>query len=165
MSIYDYQTPLPPSVKLVLDYRPIYSKLHAILNGSSYSSNYSHYSQEDFDLLLVDLLFSYFSLDRRGAHSALYEVLTAEHENPDYLEQMLADKALELIEEIDALTKLHIPHSSMSGDSPFRNSEIVDVTPLGSYRLVVEITQTYYTELKENQLVTHTTNRKTIPRT
>lgn len=158
-----------PSVRLVFDYYPVYLKLHRVLSDTQYASGYSNYSQEEFDQLVPDLLFSYFSLDRQGTHSTLYSILTADNENPDHLEQLLADKALEIVEEIDALTKMHFPHSSISDDSPFDSNEILDMVPIGAYRMLIEINKSLYDKLqtkirmKEAHYANNLTHRQAIP--
>ena len=168
MSIFDYQI---PSRKLVFDYYPVYAKLRGLLSDTGYSNDYSNYSQEQFDELVVNLLFSYFHVDRAGSHGLLYDALSGNTQYPDHSEQMLADRALEIIEEIDNLTKIHIPMFVEEYGSPFPSSAILDVQLVGTSKMLVEITKEFYDSiqkvilLKESELVDHTTHIEPIPRT
>ena len=152
-----YRKKLPDSVKFIFDYYPVYIKLRDLLEIAEYRGIYSNYSQDDFEELIPELIYSYFSVDRREANTILYSALTSltpDNGHEHNTELILADSALDILETIDSLTKLHIPTNVSGWDSPFDKHAILDVRPLGHYRMIVEITKNQYDELKRNVIDT-----------
>ena len=142
----------PNSVKLVFDYAPVYVKLRKLLSDASYSNDYGSYTQEQFDELVENLLFSYFHVDRAGSHGILYDAISTRETLSDHIEHLLADRALEIIEDIDDITKDHIPMIIEEYGSPFPSSEILDVQLVGASKMLIEITKSFYDKIKQTVL-------------
>lgn len=128
---------------LVIDYSSVLVKLQAFLRTLDWIS------QEDIDTLFESLLMSYFSQVSDKPNKLLYNLLTDNGFVHDYQEMRNAEVALEIIEEIDVITRLHLPGPHGLGNMLHHEIIISDAYLRRKYLAVLELPEHSAQRLQE----------------